>query len=130
MLAILYDDFNQKGKNIHDEMDLHHFYKKGGIKISSFYRYIYKCFSFKILQLGVEIILLQTIKICHMLASLIFQTREIKLDMVGFRAFSMVSSSNYQVKSFNCKRRRTTVSMTVRSRWTLQNGTEKSTIKQ
>ena len=28
MLRILYDDFDQKVKNIHDEMDLHHFYKK------------------------------------------------------------------------------------------------------
>ena len=28
MLRILYDDFDQKAKNIHDEMDLHHSYKK------------------------------------------------------------------------------------------------------
>ena len=28
MLIILYDDFDQKVKNIHDEMDLHHSYKK------------------------------------------------------------------------------------------------------
>ena len=28
MLRILYDDFDQEGKNIHDEMDLHHSYKK------------------------------------------------------------------------------------------------------
>ena len=28
MLRILYDDFDQKVKNIHDEMDLHHSYKK------------------------------------------------------------------------------------------------------
>ena len=28
MLRILYDDFNQKVKNIHDEMDLHYSYKK------------------------------------------------------------------------------------------------------
>ena len=28
MLGILYDDFDQKVKNIHDEMDLHHSYKK------------------------------------------------------------------------------------------------------
>ena len=28
MLTILYDDFDQKVKNIHDEMDLHHSYKK------------------------------------------------------------------------------------------------------
>ena len=27
MLRILYDDFAQKVKNIHDEMDLHHSYK-------------------------------------------------------------------------------------------------------
>ena len=27
MLRILYDDFDQKVKNIHDEMDLHHSYK-------------------------------------------------------------------------------------------------------
>ena len=28
MLRILYDDFDQKVNNIHDEMDLHHSYKK------------------------------------------------------------------------------------------------------
>ena len=28
MLRILYDDFDQKVTNIHDEMDLHHCYKK------------------------------------------------------------------------------------------------------
>ena len=28
MLRILYDDFDQKVKNIHDEMDLHHSYIK------------------------------------------------------------------------------------------------------
>ena len=28
MLRILYDDFDQKVKNIHDEMDLHRYYKK------------------------------------------------------------------------------------------------------
>ena len=28
MLRILYDDFDQKVKNIHDEMDLHHSYKE------------------------------------------------------------------------------------------------------
>ena len=28
MLRILYDDFDQKVKNIHDEMNLHHSYKK------------------------------------------------------------------------------------------------------
>ena len=28
MLRIFYDDFDQKVKNIHDEMDLHHSYKK------------------------------------------------------------------------------------------------------
>ena len=28
MLRILYDDFDQKVKNIRDEMDLHHSYKK------------------------------------------------------------------------------------------------------
>ena len=28
MLRILYNDFDQKVKNIHDEMDLHHSYKK------------------------------------------------------------------------------------------------------
>ena len=28
MLRILYDDFDQEVKNIHDEMDLHHSYKK------------------------------------------------------------------------------------------------------
>ena len=34
MLRILYDDFDQKVKNIHDEMDLHHSYK-----IKSVYRF-------------------------------------------------------------------------------------------
>ena len=28
MLRILYDDLDQKVKNIHDDMDLHHSYKK------------------------------------------------------------------------------------------------------
>ena len=28
MLRILYDDFDEKVKNIHDEMDLQHSYKK------------------------------------------------------------------------------------------------------
>ena len=28
MLRILYDDFDQKVKNIHDGIDLHHSYKK------------------------------------------------------------------------------------------------------
>ena len=28
LLRILYDDFDEKVKNIHDEMDLHHSYKK------------------------------------------------------------------------------------------------------
>ena len=28
MLRMFYDDFDQKVKNIHDEMDLHHSYKK------------------------------------------------------------------------------------------------------
>ena len=27
MLRILYDDFDQKVENIHDDMDLHHSYK-------------------------------------------------------------------------------------------------------
>ena len=31
MLRILYDDFDQKVKNIHDDMDLHHSYKKACI---------------------------------------------------------------------------------------------------
>ena len=31
MLRILYDNFGQKVKNIHDEMDLHHSYKKACI---------------------------------------------------------------------------------------------------
>ena len=31
MLRILYDDFDQKVKNIHDEMDLHHSYKKKSV---------------------------------------------------------------------------------------------------
>ena len=33
MLRILYDDFDQKVKNIHDEMDLHHSYKKKACNI-------------------------------------------------------------------------------------------------
>ena len=40
MLRILYDDFDQKVKNIHDEMDLHHFYKKK--RVWSSYAYIWK----------------------------------------------------------------------------------------
>ena len=32
MLKILYDDFDQKVKDIHDEMDLHHSYKKKACK--------------------------------------------------------------------------------------------------
>ena len=32
MLRILYDDFDQKIKNIHDEMDLRNSYKKKGKK--------------------------------------------------------------------------------------------------
>ena len=28
MLRILFDDFDQKIQNIHDDMDLHHSYKK------------------------------------------------------------------------------------------------------
>ena len=35
MLKILYDDFDQKVKNIHDEMDLHHSYKKKAYILSS-----------------------------------------------------------------------------------------------
>ena len=31
MLRILYDDFDQKVKNIHDEMDLRHSYKKKSV---------------------------------------------------------------------------------------------------
>ena len=31
MLRILYDDFDQKVKNIHDEIDLHHSYKKKSV---------------------------------------------------------------------------------------------------
>ena len=31
MLRILYDDFDQKVKNIHDKMDLHHSYKKRSV---------------------------------------------------------------------------------------------------
>ena len=31
MLRILYYDFDQKVKNIHDEMDLHHSYKKKSV---------------------------------------------------------------------------------------------------
>ena len=33
MLRILYDDFDQKVKNIHGEMDLHHSYKKKRVAI-------------------------------------------------------------------------------------------------
>ena len=31
MLRILYDDFDKKVKNIHDEMDLHHSYIKKSV---------------------------------------------------------------------------------------------------
>ena len=31
MLRILYDDFDQKVKNNHDEMDLHHSYKRKSV---------------------------------------------------------------------------------------------------
>ena len=34
MLRILYDDFDQKVKNIHDEMDLHYSYKKKKLVLS------------------------------------------------------------------------------------------------
>ena len=40
MLRILYDDFDQKVKNIHDEMDLHHSYKKKSVYIFSFILFI------------------------------------------------------------------------------------------
>ena len=40
MLRILYDDFDQKVKNIHDEMDLHHSYKKKRVT-----HYIILCWS-------------------------------------------------------------------------------------
>ena len=36
MLRILYDDFDQNVKKIHDEMDLHHSYKKKGFINSLF----------------------------------------------------------------------------------------------
>ena len=36
MLRILYDDFDQKVKNIHDEMDLHHSYKKINMYVYKF----------------------------------------------------------------------------------------------
>ena len=32
MLRIFYDDFDQKVQNIHDEMDLHHSYKRKACK--------------------------------------------------------------------------------------------------
>ena len=35
MLRILYDDFDQKVKNIHDEMDLHHSYKKKRVSLEN-----------------------------------------------------------------------------------------------
>ena len=38
MLRILYDDFDQKVKNIHDEMDLHHSYKKKRVNPTRNYR--------------------------------------------------------------------------------------------
>ena len=37
MLRILYDDFDQKVKNIHDEMDLHHSYRKKACNIARLY---------------------------------------------------------------------------------------------
>ena len=39
MLRILYDDFDQKVKNIHDEMDLHHSYKKKHVFPGMCYKY-------------------------------------------------------------------------------------------
>ena len=36
MLRILYDDFDQKVKNIHDEMNLQHSYKKKRVSYSFF----------------------------------------------------------------------------------------------
>ena len=36
MLTILYDDFDQKVKNIHDEMELHHSYKRKACIIAYF----------------------------------------------------------------------------------------------
>ena len=41
MLRISYDDFDQKVKNIHDEMDLHYSYKK---KACTHYLFTYKIF--------------------------------------------------------------------------------------
>ena len=35
MLRILYDDFDQKVKNIHDEMNLHHSYIKKFVLVRS-----------------------------------------------------------------------------------------------
>ena len=37
MLGILYDDFHQKVENIHDEMDLHHSYKKKACRQKDWY---------------------------------------------------------------------------------------------
>ena len=38
MLRILYNDFDQKVKNIHDEMDLHHSYKKKRVRKLDWHR--------------------------------------------------------------------------------------------
>ena len=36
MLRILYVDFDKKVKNIHDEMDLHHSYKKKRVVVETY----------------------------------------------------------------------------------------------
>ena len=47
MLRILYDDFDKKVKNIHDEMYLHHSYKKKeACSKLVLYMVIFKKFSF------------------------------------------------------------------------------------
>ena len=43
MLRILYDDLNQKVKNIHDEMDLHHSYKKKRLLLKVLCPALYAC---------------------------------------------------------------------------------------
>ena len=43
MLRILYDDFDQKVKNIHDEMDLHHSYEKQACISSPIYKQVVAC---------------------------------------------------------------------------------------
>ena len=46
MLRILYDDLDQKVKNIHDEMDLHHSYKKKRVRSLNFQTLSHRTYSY------------------------------------------------------------------------------------